>query len=141
MNTMTRQRCRWVAVASLLCTMAAASAQESSPATPPLPDSPGTVWSQTSPAATQRFNDQRPPEPEIEPRNQAREPVGTAVAGAPVTTGVVASAPAGAAIAPAKQRRVRILLIKMSAVVGAGAAIGAVTALSTGSPSRPPGSR
>jgi len=127
-------------MASLFCAMGAASAQESSPTAQPLPDSPGTVWSQTSAAATQRFNDQRPPEPEIEPRDQAQEPVGTAVAGPPVTTGVVASAPAGAAIAPAKQRRVRVLLIKMSAVVGAGAAIGAVAALSSGSPSRPPGS-
>jgi len=141
MKRMTRQWCSWAALASMLSAMSAAAAQNSSPAAQPLPDSPGTVWSQTSAAATQPFNDQRPPEPEIEPRDQAQEPVGTAVAGAPVTTGVVASAPAGAAIAPAKQRRVRIFLIKMSAVVGAGAAIGAVTALSAGSPSRPPGSR
>jgi hypothetical protein len=102
-----------------------------------LPNSPGSLHSQT------------PDEVKVEGGEQllaqqiqsgAQQPVGTAAAEAPNTTGVMASKPAGAAIAPAKQRRVRMLLIKVGAVVGAGVAVGAVAALSSGSPSRPPGS-
>jgi len=68
-----------------------------------------------------------------------QKPAGTAAAPAPKITGVAASKPAGAAYAPAKQRRVRMLLIKVGAVVAAGAAVGAVAALSQASPSKPPG--
>jgi hypothetical protein len=68
-----------------------------------------------------------------------QKPAGTAAAPAPKITGVAASKPAGAAYAPAKQRRVRMLLIKVGAVVAAGAAIGTVAALSQASPSKPPG--
>jgi len=64
-------------------------------------------------------------------------PVGTAAAPYEKPSGVAASRPAGAAIAPAKQRRVRSFLIKMGVVVGAGVAVGTVLALSHGSPSRP----
>jgi len=64
-------------------------------------------------------------------------PLGTAAAPKEEVTGVMGSRPAGAAIAPAKQRRVRTFLIKVGAVVGAGVAIGTVAALSKGSPSRP----
>ena len=70
-----------------------------------------------------------------------QKPAGTAAAPAPTITGVAASKPAGAAYAPAKQRRVRVLLIKVGAVVAAGAALGTVAALSQGSPSHPPGAR
>src|SRR6185369_2128355 len=55
--------------------------------------------------------------------------------------GSAASKPAGAAIAPAKQRRTRSLLIKLGIIAGAGAALGTVYGLSKGSPSRPPGAR
>lgn len=65
------------------------------------------------------------------------KPVGTAVAPYEETTGVAASRPAGAVIAPAKQRRARSILIRVSIVVGAAVAIGTVVALSHGSPSRP----
>jgi hypothetical protein len=51
--------------------------------------------------------------------------------------GVAASRPAGAAIAPAKQRRVRTILISLGVIAGAGIAVGSVAALSHGSPSRP----
>ncbi len=67
----------------------------------------------------------------------ATNPVGTAVAPATRTTGVAGSQPAGAVIAPAKQRRVRIFLIKIGVVVGAAVAVGTVLALSHASPSRP----
>ena len=64
-------------------------------------------------------------------------PVGTAAAPYVNTNGIAASRPAGAAIAPAKQRRVRILAVRIGLLVGAAIAIGTVTALSLGSQSRP----
>ena len=67
------------------------------------------------------------------------EPVGTAAAESIQTTGVAASRPAGAAVAPAKQRRMRSILIKVGALVGVGVAVGTTMALSKGSPSKPPG--
>jgi hypothetical protein len=54
-------------------------------------------------------------------------------------SGVTAAQPAGIAIAPAKQRRVRVIVLKVGAILGAGAALGAVVALSRGTPSKPPG--
>jgi len=63
--------------------------------------------------------------------------VGTAAAPYEKPMGVTASRPAGAVIAPAKQRRVRSILIKIGIVVGAGVAIGTVAALSHASPSQP----
>jgi hypothetical protein len=97
-----------------------------------LPNSPGTVRLQAV-ANNQPF-------PQAQ-QGDVQEPVGTAAAPAVKTTGVAASRPAGAAIAPRKQRRARSLLIKVGAFVGAGVAIGTVVALSSASPSRPPGSR
>ena len=66
-----------------------------------------------------------------------RKPVGAAAAPYEPTMGIAASRPAGAAIAPAKQRRVRTILISLGVVAGAGIAIGSVAALSHGSPSHP----
>jgi hypothetical protein len=70
-------------------------------------------------------------------QNPAPKPVGTAAAPEMKTTGVAASRPAGAAIAPGKQRRARSFLIRVSIVVGAAVAIGTVVGLSRASPSRP----
>lgn len=70
-------------------------------------------------------------------QNGEQKPVGTAAAPYEKTTGVAASRPAGAVIAPAKQRRARSILIRVSVIVGAAAAVGTVVALSHGSPSRP----
>jgi hypothetical protein len=77
---------------------------------------------------------------ESQPPQRPQQPVGTAAAESVVVTGVAASRPAGVAVAPAKQRRVRSILIKVGAVVGVGVAVGATMALSQGSPSKPPGS-
>ena len=52
-------------------------------------------------------------------------------------TGVAASKPAGAAIAPAKQRRVRTILISLGVVAAACVAVGIVAGLSRTSPSQP----
>ena len=101
-----------------------------------LPNSPGAARPQTS-GDSQQVSAQQP-----SPRQQqSQEPVGTAAAESVETTGVAASKPAGAAIAPAKQKRTRSFLIKVSAIVGASVAIGTVVALSSASPSRPPGAR
>jgi len=100
-----------------------------------LPNSPGSVRSQVaennSPFSGQQSSS----------KEQTQEPAGTAAAESVETTGVAASKPAGAAIAPAKQRRTRSILIKVGALVGAGVAVGTVVALSSASPSRPPGAR
>lgn len=117
-----------------------------------LPDSPGVMW-----AKSQNVPEQGPPAQSISSQSDSRttekqdspatgkqdeklqRPVGTAAAEGPRVTGVTAAQPAGAAIAPAKQRRVRTVVIKVGAILGAGAAIGTVIALSAASPSKPPG--
>jgi hypothetical protein len=70
-------------------------------------------------------------------QNSVTQPVGTAAAPLEKPSGVTASRPAGAVIAPAKQRRARAILIRVSIVVGAAVAVGTVVALSHASPSRP----
>jgi hypothetical protein len=70
-------------------------------------------------------------------KNDTSEPKGTAAAPYEKVTGVAASRPAGAAIAPAKQRRTQAILIKTSLLLGAAIAIGTVVALSHASPSQP----
>jgi hypothetical protein len=125
-----------------------APAQDSSHQ-PVLPDSPSTMMAERASVAGPFPGETVTASPSSQaPSSQAQEdpcaiqkPVGTAAAEKPATTGVAASNAAGAAIAPAKQRRMRMLFIKVGAVVGAGVAIGTVAALSTGSPAKPPGSR
>jgi hypothetical protein len=78
-------------------------------------------------------------EPAQAPANQTSNPLGTAAAEKGQTAGGGASRPAGVAIAPAKQKKSKSLLIKLGAVAAAGAAIGTVYALSRGTSSTPPG--
>lgn len=99
-----------------------------------LPDNPAPATSQSSDQAQQAAGQQPG---SVEPQTDARKPVGTAAAPYERTMGVAASRPAGAAIAPAKQRRVRTIFISVGIIVGAGIAVGSVAALSHGSPSRP----
>ena len=73
------------------------------------------------------------------PQQAPQKPVGTAVAEAPSASGMAASQPAGVAIAPTKQRRVRTIVLRMGAIVGAGVAVGSVVALTAATPSKPPG--
>jgi hypothetical protein len=70
-------------------------------------------------------------------QNGATKPVGTAAAPLDKGTGIAATRPAGAVIAPAKQRRVRSILIRVGVIVGAAVAVGVVVGLSKASPSRP----
>jgi hypothetical protein len=73
----------------------------------------------------------------VQQQDAAPKPVGSAAAPYMKNSGVAASRPAGAVIAPAKQRRARSIVIRVSIVVGAAVAIGTVVALSHSSPSRP----
>jgi hypothetical protein len=106
----------------------APAAQAQAPA-PQSAEPDGSSQNNTQPLAQRQQQQQGP-----------QEPRGTAAAESVPTTGVAASRPAGAAVAPAKQRRVRSILIKVGVLVGAGVAVGTTMALSQGSPSKPPGS-
>jgi hypothetical protein len=121
-----------------------------------LPDSPGVLVSKASApfqldgAAVQsqasapaidpaQGQAQQAPAPATQERTSPQKPVGTAAAEAPETSGVAASQPAGVAIAPAKQRRVRTIIIRTGAIIAAGVAVGTVVALTEATPSKPSG--
>ena len=135
-----------------------ASAAVEETASSELPDSPSAVLAQQQQEQQQTQNlpvqgAQEPTAPSIQeepapgghaPAPQVQQgkpqrPVGTAAAESPMVSGVTAAQPAGVAIAPAKQRRVRTLVIKIGAIAGAGVALGTVMALTMGTPSKPPG--
>jgi hypothetical protein len=90
-----------------------------------LPNAPSTSQQQSQ----QQTNEQQPKE----------APLGAAAAQAGKTSGGAASRPAGTAIAPAKQRQVRSLLIKVGAIAAGAAALGIVYGLTRSTPSLPPG--
>ena len=120
---------------------------ESQPAQPrrdQLPENPDPVPSTTPGQSTTTDQAQpspaAPTAPQQSQQGKTQQPAGTAAAEVENTTGDAAYKPAGAAIAPAKQKRRRMLLVKVGALLGAGVAIGSVAALSGASPSRPPGS-
>jgi hypothetical protein len=136
---------------------ASAAIEESASAE--LPDSPGALLAQQQDTSQQQVappqgntNSQAPaatssqasttqsgtPAPQNEQAKPQR-PVGTAAAEAPMVSGVTAAQPAGIAVAPGKQHRVRTLVIKVGAIAGAAVAIGATMALTMGTPSKPPG--
>jgi hypothetical protein len=121
---------------------------EGQPTLAELPDSPGAVVSRSeesqqqqsgsaaaaSPPPAAQTPAQSPPQSQ-----QTQRPVGTAAAEAPDKSGIAASQPAGVAIAPAKQRRVRTIVLRMGAIIGAGIAVGSVVALTSATSSKPPG--
>jgi hypothetical protein len=73
-------------------------------------------------------------------QTKPQQPTGTAAAPAVTTSGNAASRPAGAAIAPPKQRQVHSLLVKVGLIAGCAAAVGTVAALTLASPAKVPGS-
>lgn len=89
---------------------------------------PSAPTPQTSPQAQQA-----PPQQPVLPQ----QPVGTAAAPVDKPTGIPGSRPSGAAIAPAKQRRVRAIVIRVGLVIAAGAAVGTVIGLTKASHSTP----
>lgn len=85
-------------------------------------------------------NNQQPNAPKATQGQQeggSQAPLGTAVAPYEKGIGIAASRPAGAVIAPAKQRRTRSFVIKVGVLIGAAVAVGTVVALSNASPSQP----
>jgi DNA mismatch repair ATPase MutL len=104
------------------------------------PDATGAEQEQ-QPAGTapQDVTPQTTTIPEAPQPKKQTEPVGAATAESVPTAGGAAAKPAGVAIAPAKQHQTRSLLIKVGAVLAAGAALGTVYALSHGTSSTPPG--
>jgi len=131
--------------ASIAATDQAQPAQKDESATE-LPDSPGVVEVQNTnpqqgnqPSIVPQTGSAQAAPPPAEQQAKPQRPVGTAAAEAPMVSGVSAAQPAGVAIAPAKQRRVRTLVIKVGALIGAGVALGTTVALTRGTPSKPPG--
>ncbi len=118
---------------------------------PPLPSDAPLSGSQSQPLsseATSASKDALPSAPVPQAASQSQqqppqspappqEPLGTAAAPTEKPTGVAGSRPAGAAIAPAKQRRVRAIVISVALVLAAGVAIGATAGLSRASHSAP----
>jgi hypothetical protein len=78
-----------------------------------------------------------PNAPQQQQPSGSSTPLGTAVAPYEKGTGIAASRPAGAVIAPAKQKRTRSFMIKVGVLIGAAVAVGTVVGLSSASPSRP----
>ena len=114
-----------------------ANPQNTQPSTAPVPpDNP-----QNAPAQAQDNSQQNGSGPSdgSQNPNATQQPVGGAAAQLGRTTGGAASKPAGAALAPTKQRQTRSLVLKLGLLAGAGIAVGSVVALAHGSPSRPPG--
>jgi hypothetical protein len=91
----------------------------------------------TNPAPTSEPESGAPSAPQAPQQNGPPAPLGTAVAPYGKGVGIAASRPAGAVIAPAKQRRTRSFVIKLSVIIGACVAVGTVVALSNSSPSQP----
>jgi hypothetical protein len=97
-----------------------------------------------SSTASQKDNDSLPdaPQPQSQTSSSQQSPAapsGAAGAKAANVKGAPTAKPVGAAVAPARQRGHRSLLIKLGVVAGAGIAVGSVVALAERSPSRPPG--
>jgi len=111
------------------------------PSAPVLQSSPQPVQEQTSPAKQPDMSQQQnqpaqQPNTPLQP-NAPQPPVGTAAAPYEKPTGVSGSRPAGAAIAPAKQRRVRAIVISLGLILAGAGAIGAVAGMSKASHSQP----
>lgn len=128
--------------------LTAEAAKPASPASE-LPDSPGATLAnaeakqqnapQQPPVSTTSSSAQTLPSSGAHAQSTSQTPAGTAVAESPNASGIAASQPAGVAIAPAKQRRVRTIVLRMGAIVGAGVAVGSVVALTAATSSKPPG--
>ncbi|MFZ0295414.1 MAG: hypothetical protein WAL52_17515 [Candidatus Sulfotelmatobacter sp.] len=109
-------------------------AKSQPPGLPPsaAPQLPGSSTSASSPDQT------APPAPS-QGQPAPQKPVGTAAAEPTNAGGIAASQPAGVAIAPAKQRRTRTIVIRTAAIIGAAVAVGVVVGLTEATGSKPPG--
>ena len=143
---------RNVVLLGCVCGLTASVAAQQT-ASAQLPDSPGTTLaksqppafsqsaspqSQSSPEAASQ-QDQNVPPPPSQAQPAPQKPVGTAAAEPTHAGGIAASQPAGVAIAPAKQRRTRTIVIRTAAIIGAAVAVGVVVGLTEATGSKPPG--
>ncbi len=111
------------------------------------PQQSGSQQTSQSSTSAQRQDDLLPDAPQsqaaqsqtAQSQQSAPAPAGAAGAKAATVKGAPVAQPAGAAVAPVRQRGHRSLLIKLGVIAGAGIAVGAAVALSERSPSRPPG--
>jgi hypothetical protein len=134
----------WMPLAPLGSTMLPGVRQEAS-----LPDSPGATLAKLSPSTIFAMQTSNSTSADVTQDQQAaqpapqtsQKPVGTAAAEPTHANGIAASQPAGVAIAPGKQHRVRTIVIATGAIIAAGIAVGSVAALTAGTSSRPPGAR
>ena len=97
------------------------------------PDAPSEVQRSQQAQQEQSPTDTKPTQ------QQPAAPLGTATAQQGPTRGGLASKPAGEAIAPAKQRQVHSLLIKVGLLAAGAVAVGTVVGLTRGTSSIPPG--
>jgi hypothetical protein len=119
---------------------ASAAAESPGAGTAKADASQSAAASDSQAAAGSQTNNQPAAAPQAAPQQQQNgntAPVGTAAAPYEKGVGVAASRPAGAVIAPAKQKRTRSILIKVGLIVAAAVAVGTVVALSSASPSTP----
>ena len=108
---------------------------DAAPEALPSAETPGTAPGEQPTQEEETVVEQLPDKPV--PQKPA-DPLGAATAQTGRTAGGAASKPAGTAIAPAKQRQVRSLLIKIGAIAGAGLALGTVYMLTRKTPGSPP---
>jgi len=137
-----------VVLCALLLLQPALAAAQSQELATTIPAANASAASETSSSQPPSAVDELPsaPIPQSSPQQQAlpaqqlnppQQPVGTAAAPYEKPTGVPGSRPAGAAIAPAKQRRVRAIVISLGLILAGAGAIGAVAGLSKASHSQP----
>lgn len=107
--------------------------QAATPLAATVQDAPNETTDSLPSAPTPQPEQQQPAQQQPPPQ----QPVGTAAAPYEKPTGVPGSRTAGAAIAPAKQRRVRAIVIRVGIVLAAGAAVGTVVGLSKATHSAP----
>ena len=108
-------------------------ASKDDPSPPNVASSPDELPSAPEPQSSSQL--QQPQS--AQQQNAPQQPVGTAAAPYEKPTGVPGSRPAGAAIAPARQRRVRAIVIRVALVLAGAGAVGAVVGLSKASHSQP----
>ncbi len=120
-------------------TQAPAPTQEQALSAPPMmpADTPANADQNSLPSAPAPQSGASEQQEPTQQQGTPQQPVGTAAAPYEKPTGVPGSSPAGAVIAPAKQRRVRAIVVRMSIVIAAGAAVGAVVGLSRASHGQP----
>jgi hypothetical protein len=132
----------FISPAMSVAQQAAQSGVKIDPSAGPLTPGGNQAAPQQAPDAQSQLPEAPQPVPAAKPAPPPpavpQEPLGVAAAEQIKTSGGGASRPAGNAIAPAKQRQYRSMLLKFGAIAAGGIAVGTVYALSHGTSSTPP---